>query len=108
MVQAKLDPPRATLAENRQVSVQLQLPESLYAEIQAVAETEGCSLEQFLVRLLQEAMVTYGTVDFLYEVMTLPHQQRLAEVEQGNRSPQEILQDLRNLREEIAQEADAK
>ena len=46
-------------------SVTFQLPESLYRSIQALAEREGYSIDQFLASAAAEKLAALRTVDYL-------------------------------------------
>jgi ribosomal silencing factor RsfS len=86
------------------VQVTLRLPQSVYDHVVIVAGNEKRQLEDLLSTLVSEGLNVHATVRELLEQVSEQYRARLAREGKLEQSGDEILQELRTLREQIARE----
>jgi selenocysteine-specific translation elongation factor len=89
---------------DQSVSVTLMLPRSLYQKATQTAEKEQRSLEDLLKLLVAEGLTARTTVRQVLESISIQYCQRLARDGQAQQSPEQVLQNLKQVREQIADE----
>src|SRR2546426_5897369 len=83
------------------ITVTLQVPQDVYDRASQTARHEQRSLEDLLSRLLAEGLNVHGTVREVFEQVSAQYRARLLREGKLSQSADEILQELRNLREKI-------
>ena len=86
------------------VQVTLLLPKDLYERAAQAAAKEQRQLEDLLSALVAEGLDTHTTVRELFERISEQYRTRLAREGKLNQSADDVLQELRTLREQIARE----
>jgi len=86
------------------VRVTLHLPKNIYERVAQVAGNEQRQLEELLSTLVAEGLNVHATVRELFEQVSEQYRARLAREDKLDRSSDEVLQQLRTLREQIARE----
>jgi len=86
------------------VTVTLQLPRDLYDRASRTAIHEHHPLEELLSGLLAEGLNVHGTIREVFEGASAHYRARLLHEGKLSQSADEILHELRELREKIADE----
>jgi hypothetical protein len=86
------------------VTITLQIPEAVYQHATETAAHEQQGVEELLNRLILEGLNSYTTVRSILEVVSRHYRERLQQENRLNQSDDEILQDLRNIRAQVADE----
>jgi len=86
------------------VQVTLRLPKDLYERAAQAATEEKRQLEDLLSALVAEGLDAHTTVRELFERVSEQYRARLAREGKLNQSADDVLQELRTLREQIARE----
>lgn len=89
---------------DRTVQVTLRLPKDLYERAAQAAASEQQRLEDLLSILVAEGLDAHNTVRELFERISEQYRARLAREGKLQQSPDDVLQELRTLREQIARE----
>lgn len=85
------------------VPVTLQLPKLLYQQASETADGEHREVEDFLCQLVVQALQNYDAYK-LWESVSEQYRERLTQENRLNQSPDEVLSELSQVREEIAHE----
>jgi hypothetical protein len=86
------------------VQVTFSLPREVYERIAQAAAYEQHRLEDLLKLLVTEGLEAHVTLRTLFERISEQYRARLAREQKLYQSPDTILQDLRALREQVANE----
>ncbi len=86
------------------VRVTLRLPKEIYERVARTAAGEQQQLEDLLGILVAEGLDAHATVRELFEHVSAQYRARLAQEEKLDQSADEVLQELRAVREQIASE----
>ena len=86
------------------VQVTLRLPKDIYERVTQAALMEQRQVEDLLSTLIAEGLEAYATVRELLEHVSEDYRARLACEGKLQQSSDDVLQDLRDLREQIARE----
>ena len=86
------------------ITVTLQVPQDVYDRASQTARHEQRSLEDLLSRLLAEGLNVHGTVREVFEQVSAQYRARLRDDGKLSQSADEIMQELHELREKIADE----
>lgn len=86
------------------VAVTLQIPKGIYQQASQTAAHEQRKLEDLLGLLIVEGLYVHATVKQSLELVSAQYRDRLAQEGKLDQSPEEVLQDLRTLREQVANE----
>lgn len=89
---------------DRTVQVTLTLPEEVYQRVAQEADREQRQLGELLAALVAEGLDAHATARELFERVSEQYQARIAREGQPGQSSEEILQELRQLREQVARE----
>ena len=84
------------------VHVTLQLPKDMYARVTQAAYMEQRQVEDLLSTLIAEGLEAYATIRELLEHVSEDYRARLAYEGKLQQSPDDVLQEFRDLREQIA------
>jgi vacuolar-type H+-ATPase subunit I/STV1 len=84
--------------------VTLTLPKDLYERLATLAHAEETPIEELLCTLIAEGLEARGTVREILEGVSAQYRARLAREGKLDQSPEEVLQELRDVREQIARE----
>src|SRR5436190_21515162 len=84
------------------VKVTLTLPKEIFERAKQAAAEEQRQLGELLSRLVTEGLEARASVRQLFEHVSAQYRARLAQEGKLEQSPDEVLQDLRNLREQVA------
>lgn len=90
------------LAQN--VTVTLNLPKDVYERASETAANEQRSLEEILSQLITEGLNVHASLRELFEVVSDQYRARLSQEGKLGQSPDEVLDQLRRVREQIAHE----
>jgi len=82
----------------------MQLPKDIYERVAHAAAKEKRQLEDLLSILVAEGLDVHATVRELFEQVSEQYRARLAPEGKPDRSADNVLQELRTLREQIARE----
>jgi len=88
----------------RSVTVTLTLPEEIYERVAEAATLEQRQLEDLMSELVAEGLDSHQSVRALLEQVSVQYQTRLGQAGKLNQSAEEVLQELRDLREQAARE----
>ncbi len=91
-------------ATDQTVQVTLTLPKDIYERAAQVAVSEQRQLQDLLSALVTEGLDAHLTVREIFEHVSGQYRARLAQEGKLHQSPDEVLQELRDLREQIASE----
>jgi hypothetical protein len=94
----------AMSATDRTVQVTLTLPEEVYTRVAEAAAREERQLVELLATLVAEGLDAHATSRETLERVSIQYRARLATENRLNQSPEEILQELGDLREQVAGE----
>jgi hypothetical protein len=86
------------------IPITLLLPKALYQKVAQTAEQEQRSLEDLLNGLVLEGLTTHATVRQILEAVSTNYRQRLSQADELQKSPEEVFQELRAIREQLADE----
>ena len=86
------------------VQVTLRLPKDVYERVTQAALMEQRQVEDLLSALIAEGLEAHGTIRELLEHVSADYRARLAREGKLQQSPDDVLQELRDLREQIARE----
>jgi hypothetical protein len=86
------------------VEVTLTLPRGVYERVAHAAACERRQLEELLSTLVAEGLDAHASVRDLLEGVSAQYRARLDREGKLQQSPDEVLQELRELREQIARE----
>jgi hypothetical protein len=86
------------------VHVTLQLPKDMYERITQAALMEQRQVEDLLRTLIAEGLEAHTTIRELLEHVSEDYRARLAHEGKLHQSSDDVLQELRDLREQIARE----
>ncbi|NOT56011.1 MAG: hypothetical protein HOP18_15535 [Deltaproteobacteria bacterium] len=86
------------------VQVTVKLPKEIYDRVVHAAAGEQQSLEDLLSILVAEGLDTHASVRELFERVSAQYRARLAREGKLDQSADEVLQELRTAREQIASE----
>lgn len=86
------------------VQVTVKLPKEIYERVARTAAGEQQQLEDLLSVLVAEGLDAYATVRELFEHVSAQYRARLAQEGKLDQSADEVLQELRTVRERIASE----
>ncbi len=86
------------------MQVTLRLPEEVYRRIEHAARHEHRQLDEFLSTLVADGLEAHATTRELFEKASVQYRARLDTDSKRSQSSDEVLQELRNLREEVAGE----
>ena len=86
------------------VHVTLQLPKDMYERITQAALMEQRQVEDLLRTLIAEGLEAHTTIRELLEHVSEDYRARLARAGKLHQSSDDVLQELRDLREQIARE----
>jgi hypothetical protein len=86
------------------VEVVLRLPSELYERVAREAAAEEHDTEEFLRSLIAEGMDAHRSTSEILEEVSRSYRARLERQGKANQSPEEILSELRGLREQVARE----
>lgn len=89
---------------NQTRAITLQLPEEIYQQISQTADHERRGLEDLLSLLIVEGLSAHTTVRQSLERVSAQYRARLAREGQLNQTAESVLQGLRDLREQVADE----
>ena len=84
------------------VQVTLPLSHDLYERVAQAASDQQRTMEDVLTTLVAEGLETHATAREILERLSDQYRARLDEQHQLHRSPAQVLQDLRDCRERIA------
>ncbi|HZT41212.1 MAG TPA: hypothetical protein VFA07_03440 [Chthonomonadaceae bacterium] len=90
--------------KNTPVQVTLKLPGDVYERVAHEAAQEQRQLEDLLSNLVMEGLAAKETVRNILEHVAEQYQDRLAREGKRRQSPDEVLEELRHLREQVAGE----
>jgi hypothetical protein len=88
----------------RNVTVTLTLPQEIYERVAEAAVLEQRQLEELMGELIAEGLDTHKSVRDLMEQVSAQYRARLAQEGKLDQSAEEVLQELRDLREQVAGE----
>jgi hypothetical protein len=91
-------------ATDQTVQVILELPKEVYRRIEARARKEQRPPEDLLSALVAEGLEAHSGVREIYERISDRYRDRLSHEDQLHLTPEEVLQELRAIREQIAHE----
>ena len=86
------------------ITITLQIPKAVYQQVAETATHEQQGVEELLNRLILEGLNSYTTVRPILEFVSRQYRERLQQENRLNQSCDTILQDLRNIREQVADE----
>lgn len=86
------------------VQVTLRLPKEVYERAAQTAVNEQRQLEEILNTLVVEGLDAHATVRELFERVSEQYRARLSREGKLNQPSDKVLEELRNLREQIARE----
>lgn len=86
------------------VQVTLLLPKDIYERAAQAASKEQRQIEDILSTLIAEGLDAHATVRALFERVSEQYRARLAREGKLHQSSEDVLQELRTLREQIARE----
>lgn len=86
------------------VQVTVKLPKEIYERVAHVAAGEQQQLEDLLGVLVAEGLDAHATARELFEHVSVQYRARLTREGKLDQSADEVLQELRTLREQIASE----
>ena len=86
------------------ITVTLQVPRDVYDRASQTASRERRPLEDLLSRLLAEGLNVHGTVREVFEQVSAQYRARLRDDGKLSQSADEIMQEVQELREKIADE----
>lgn len=86
------------------VQVTVSLPKEIYERIERVAVDEKRQIEDLLNSLIVQGIDLHSTVRELFEHASKQYRDRLESEGKLNQSSDEVLEELRNLREKMASE----
>jgi hypothetical protein len=86
------------------VTVTLPLPQDRYDRVRQAAASEQRSLEDVLSRLVSEGLDAHITTREVLERVSAQYRDRLSRERKSHQSSDEVLEELRALREQIAGE----
>jgi hypothetical protein len=86
------------------VQVTLRLPKDMYERVTQAALIEQQQVEDLLRTLIAEGLEAHTTVRTLLEHVSEDYRARLAREGKLHQSSEDVLQELRDLREQIARE----
>jgi hypothetical protein len=89
---------------DQNVTVTLTLPAEVYERAEQAAIDEQRQLEDMLSELVAEGLDTHKSVRDVLEQVSTQYRMRLASAGKLEQSPEDVMQDLRVLREQIASE----
>lgn len=92
-----------TAQSDRTVQVTLRLPREIYQQASQTADGERCSVEDFLSQLVVGSL-QMSESRRLWQSISDRYRRRLANEGKLDQSPDEILRELSELREEVANE----
>jgi gamma-glutamylcysteine synthetase len=88
---------------NQSVSVTVMLPQNVYQQAKETAAHEQQHLEAFLSQLIVDGLKSH-TIGKLWETVSEQYRDRLSQAGTLAQSTDEVLQTLRNIREQVADE----
>ena len=83
------------------VQVTLRLPKDVYERVTQAALMEQRQVEDLLSALIAEGLEAHGTIRELLEHVSADYRARLAREGKLQQSPDDVLQELRDLREQV-------
>ena len=86
------------------VQVTLRLPKDLYERVAHAAVTEQRQVEDLLNTFIAEGLDAHATIRELFEHVSEHYRARLAREGKLHQSSDDVLRELRDLREQIARE----
>ena len=86
------------------VAVTLQIPKGIYQQASETAAHEQRQLEELLGLLIVEGLYVHTTVQQSLELVSAQYRDRLDQEGKLDQSPAEVLQELGDLREQVANE----
>jgi len=86
------------------VQVTLTLPKEIYERAAETAQAEQRQITELLGDLVAEGLINPGSPREAFERASASYRARLARAGKLNQSPEEVLQELRELREKVARE----
>jgi hypothetical protein len=86
------------------VSVTVTLPKDVYERVALAAADEQCQIEELLSALVAEGLDTHATVRDLLERASTHYRAHLSREGKLQQSSEEVLQELRDVREQLARE----
>ncbi|ETX05642.1 MAG: hypothetical protein ETSY2_21740 [Candidatus Entotheonella gemina] len=86
------------------VQVTLQMPKDMYEQVTQAALTEQQQIEDLLRTLIAEGLEAHTTVRELLEHVSEDYRARLAREGKLQQSSDDVLQELRDLRDQITRE----
>jgi hypothetical protein len=86
------------------VQVTLELPRSVITRASQLAQEHAVSVEQELQALVQSAVEGGSTRAEKFDLLSAMYRARLAQEGKLDQSPEQIMEDLRTVREQIANE----
>jgi gamma-glutamylcysteine synthetase len=86
------------------ITVTLRIPESVYQQAAITAAKEQQAVEELLSARLIEGLTAHATVRSILELVAGQYRDRLQRENQFNQSPEQVLQKLRDIREQSANE----
>lgn len=89
---------------NQTIQVTLQLPRDVYQQAAQTADAEQRGLEDLLNLLIAEGLVAHTTVQQIWEATSAQYCDRLHREGKLPQSSDEVMQTLRDLREQVADE----
>jgi hypothetical protein len=89
---------------DRTVQVTLTLPETVYERVAEAAGREKLQLAELLATLVAEGLDAHATARELLERVSTQYRARLADENKLSQSPEEVLRELRDVREQVARE----
>jgi hypothetical protein len=85
-------------------TVTLQLPKDVYERVSQTASLERRAFEDMLSTLVGEGLDVHASVRELFEGVSAQYRARLIRESKSGQSSDEVLQELRGLREQVAHE----
>jgi len=86
------------------VQVTLTLPKDIYERAAETAQAEQLQVAELLGTLVAEGLIGRGSPREAFERASASYRARLAREGKLSQSPEEVLQDLREIREKVARE----
>lgn len=86
------------------LEVTLTIPPEVYAQVQQVAAKEDRNLDEFLQALIVEGLDNHLSTRQIFEAISRSYQGRLQQEGKLGQSREEVLRDLQELREQVADE----